>query len=362
MIVIGNDRGHSELRVFDSDVHLHEAPSELARYCAQPWRRSMELMSDDGYVDIRGLSHVAQLDPPLPGTIPGRTASREDVAHQLGLLGVDDAVLYPDNLLFIGMLPNRAYATALAEAYNAWLFQDVVTRDDRVQLYGAVLAYPQAPEQAARQIRLWGDDPRAAAVIMPVVGASPAFGDSTYDSIYEAASEVGLPVVFHSGQAIHPTFPFNLHGFDTEFARHAIAHSFSIMATLISVVTDGLPERFPLIKWGFIEGGFTWLPFLRSRLDREFISLRRQAPWLTRLPSQYMAEFFYSTQPLGFEVRSKSAADLMRLCYVDSRLMFSTDWPHHDFDHPDAVQGLSLTMDELERLYSGNALEFFRVK
>ena len=69
---------------------------------------------------------------------------------------------------------------------------------------------PQDPQGSAEQIRTYGADDRFVAVYLPVAGLRPLWGDRMYDPIYEAAEEMGLPVMLHSVGIIHPTFPFNL--------------------------------------------------------------------------------------------------------------------------------------------------------
>ena len=40
----------------------------------------------------------------------------------------------------------------------------------------------------------------------------------------------------------------------------------------------------------FNEFGVAWLPFMMWRMDMEYRSGRDELPWLTKLPSQYIAE------------------------------------------------------------------------
>ena len=66
---------------------------------------------------------------------------------------------------------------------------------------------PQDPKDAADQIRTYGADDRFVAVYLPVAGLRPLWGDRMYDPIYEAAEEMGLPVMLHSVGIIHPHLP-----------------------------------------------------------------------------------------------------------------------------------------------------------
>ena len=55
------------------------------------------------------------------------------------------------------MLPQADYAAALARAYNAWLVDQWTSR--HAALLGAIVACPQDPEDAAREIERYADDP-----------------------------------------------------------------------------------------------------------------------------------------------------------------------------------------------------------
>ena len=77
-----------------------------------------------------------------------------------------------------------------------------------------------------------------------------------YDPIYQAAQAADLPVLFHSVATIHPNFPHNTHGFETEMGQHTVGHAFSIIANLVDVVTAGVPVRFPSLRIAFTEAGY----------------------------------------------------------------------------------------------------------
>ena len=85
-----------------------------------------------------------------------------------------------------------------------------------------------------------------------------------------------------------------------------------------------------------IEGGFAWLPALMWRLDRAWRRLRAEAPLLDRPPSELIRErFCVSTQPMEETERPEQFPELLEQLDMDDRIMFSTDYPHWDFDAPD---------------------------
>ena len=126
----------------------------------------------------------------------------------------------------------------------------------------------------------------------------PLYGHHSYDPIYEAAVETGLPVCIHSVEAVYPAFPFQLEVFQTSMAQHCIAHPFAMMANLVSMIETAVPVRWPDLRVGIMEAGVTWVPFIINRLDKEYLERRREVPLLQDRPSHYLREWYFGTQPI----------------------------------------------------------------
>ncbi len=133
-----------------------------------------------------------------------------------------------------------------------------------------------------------------------------------------------------------------------------------MQGALTSLVMEGVFERFPKLKVVLVEGGIAWLPALKWRLDKHWMRLKAEAPHLKRLPSEYIRDHVYfTTQPIDEpQVDAHLAATFEE---VDcERILFSTDYPHWDFDEPPFVLSkLKLPKEKLERIFSGNARELY---
>ena len=83
-----------------------------------------------------------------------------------------------------------------------------------------------------------------------------------------------------------------------------------------------------------IEGGFAWVPALCWRMDKHWERMRKETPHVKRPPSEYVREhFWFTTQPIEEPENPADLAEIMEWVGYD-RLMFSTDYPHWDFDDP----------------------------
>jgi predicted TIM-barrel fold metal-dependent hydrolase len=353
----------NDMIVVDADVHVNDTPGALAPYCDMPWRKSLEGLSHvpERYLDIPGFSPGMKLDPVIPGGHPARSVrTAAEMREELSALSIDIGILFPDNLLLFAPLPQVQYATAISHAYNRWLMEEWLTREPG--LYGALLACPQNPEDSAREIERYAKEERIVAVYLPTAGVNPLWGHQKYDPIMAAAAAANLPVMLHSVTLVSPAFPCQLDQFENTFARHALAHSFAMMANLVSLIHTGVPARFPQLKIAFTEAGIAWVPYMMWRLDKGYAEFRRQVPFLEKRPSEYMKErMWFATQPVEEPDNPQHLVETIEHLGGAERILFASDWPHHDFDHPKTVLNLPMPPEMKRKIMGENALELFGI-
>jgi predicted TIM-barrel fold metal-dependent hydrolase len=352
-----------ELFVVDLDVHVNDTPADLAPFCELPWRKSLEALEKvpQRYLDIPGFAPNFTPWAILP-TIERRTTvtSPTQLREDLDLLGVDVPVLFPDSMLLHALIKPPAYAVALARAYNRWLVETWLSGGHG--FVGAVLAANQDPVDAAAEIRRWAGHRGVACVYLPTCAVDPLYGARWYDPMFDAAQECGLPVVLHSVTAINPVFPFNLQRFDTLFSAHVISHTVAMVANAMSMLETGVQVRFPKLQIAFTEGGIAWVPWLGMRLDKEYSERRRDVPLLTERPSHYLQRMFFATQPIEEPEHLADMATLMGLFNGENNVVFASDWPHHDFDHPDKVLQIPLSDEAKAKVMGLNAARLLGIE
>ncbi len=354
-----------DVLVVDADVHVHEVPAEMALYCDMPWRKSLEVIAtfrDDRYLSLPGFSPGNNSYHALfPGGHESTrvVTSASQMRDELSELSIDLAILFPDHLLKLALLPQADYAAAIARAYNAWLIDRWCLREPG--LLGVLIAAPQDPLDAAREIEKYAREPGIVGVYLPTAGVHPLWGNRKYDPIYQAAQDADLPVLLHSVTVVHPVFPCQVHEFESHFAQHAVAHTFAMMANMVDMIEKGTPVRFPNLRIAFTESGVSWVPFMMNRLDKEYVERRREVPHLQNRPSHYIKQFFFATQPIEEPENPEDIVTLVRLYEGEDRTMFASDWPHHDFDHPRHVFNLPFPPDVRRKIMGENALRFFQI-
>lgn len=353
------------MTVVDVDVHINDLPKALIPYCEMPWRKTLEHITTlpHRYLDIPAYAPSFNPWPAFPqgaGERRMQVDTADQLRNDLNQLGVNIALLFPDHLLMHAALKRRDYALALARAYNRWLVDEWLDRD--IGLKGAIIAAPHDPAAAADEIRAHASHPHVSAIFLPTSCVDPLYGNRIYDPIFAAAEETRLPLFFHAVTAVHPSFPFNLQGFETAFSAHAIAHPMSLIANLISLLETGVVARFPELRFAFSEGGIGWVPWIMLRLDKEYSERRRDVPFLRDRPSTYISRMMYfASQPVEEPQNMKKLASLMELFDGDQRVMFASDWPHHDFDHPSKMLQVPMSAEARRRVMGGNAARLLRL-
>ena len=89
---------------------------------------------------------------------------------------------------------------------------------------------------------------------------------------------------------------------------------------------------------------------------------RPEAPLLKKFPSEYIKEFYFTSQPLE---RPRNRADLewvFRAFNAETQLLYASDYPHWDFDVPSVIYDLPfLSGGAKEEILGENAKKLFRM-
>jgi hypothetical protein len=131
------------------------------------------------------------------------------------------------------------------------------------------------------------------------------------------------------------------------------------MVQLTNVILNGFPERFPDLRMIFMEAGVAWLPFVMQRLDSEYRMRPSEAPLLRRLPSEYIRECYFTTQPLERPERADHFQMLMEMTAGATQLLYASDYPHQDFDLPSTIWDLPIDEAARRAILGGNAAHLF---
>lgn len=341
--------------IVDCDVHpMPENMDEIRAYLPMPWR---DRFSGGGRGFYGNPVHGSRLDSVPPGGGPAGSDPDFLRTQLIEEFGIAYAVLLPR--AFCNTHPDPDMGNAIATAYNEWVAEKWLDRNNADGVFkGSITINHHDPQAAAREIDRWAGHPHFVQV-MTDSGARAPFGQRQYHPIYEACERNGLRFAVHPGTDgmginVQPS-----PGYPTHYIEWHTTLSLSFQAHLVSMLTEGIFERFPGLGITLTEGGVSWLPALMWRLDAEWKALRSEVPWLTKAPSAYLRDHVrLSSQPIENPDNPKHLLQMLEMMDAEHILMFASDYPHWDFDSPThAFPKLPQALHD--RIFSLNAREWY---
>lgn len=268
--------------------------------------------------------------------------------------GVDVAIL-TGQFYNVAFLANAGFAAALSSALNDWMIETWLARDNRFR--GSLTVPMQDPQAAVKEIDRLGSRPDIVQILISA-GSRMPYGQAFYDPIWEACERNGLVVGMHFGGIGIMHAPTSA-GWPSYYLEWHTDMSQAFQAQMVSLVAEGTFQKFPGLKFALIEGGFAWVPHVMWRLDKNWKGLRTECPWLTRKPSEIILDHFrLTTQPIEEPDNDAHLLQVFEMMDASRTLMFSSDYPHWDFDSPQ--QAFPRLPAELKRrIFVENARELY---
>jgi predicted TIM-barrel fold metal-dependent hydrolase len=363
-------------RVIDADGHVLE-PLEV--FAAVPDEHRLQTTRDS-----YGLDHVYVGDQEIvtvslgkigtPGSAMSDLGDSPDYgdAHRGGfdpvarlrdmdLEGIETAVLYPTLGLYFWAIADPAAATSIARAYNDWLASYCAT--DPARLRGAAMVPWQSPVDAARELRRAHDDLGfGAAFLRPNPCLGRTLTHPSHEPFWAAAEELGMTIGIHEGSSnfietlASDRRPFN------PLILHAVSHAFEQMLACALLITQGVMEHHPGLRFAFLEAGGGWAPYWLWRLDEQVEGFGGFCPEMKLTPSEYFARQCW----ISFEIDEPSLPALAPILGAE-RIIWGSDYPHHDSTFPGAVEKLRATIAPLgareqAQVLGTNALDCYRLR
>jgi predicted TIM-barrel fold metal-dependent hydrolase len=198
---------------------------------------------------------------------------------------------------------------------------------------------------------------------------SPDLADRAWDPLWEACSELQLPVHFHIGASVttmgfYGRYPWASHPPGTRLAIGGTLLFIGNARVVANLVVSGMFDRHPDLKMVSVESGCGWIPFILEALDYE---MAENAPAdlarLGKMPSEYFRSNLYATY--WFESTKDKLPALIEAVGEDN-IMFETDFPHPTCLYPSPVERAhekmaGLTPEVRRKILGENARKLYRL-
>lgn len=391
-----------ELTFIDADGHLLEHPTAFIDYAPPEYKDTIwqVKVEDDGkeWLTLEDM-HMESAVMALAGT--GGMTEEERVASHTGELtyaglpdycwepearlraldgdNISQSVCYPTMLLTFQSLRTIEFAETMCRVYNDWLSDFCAKGQGR--LHGVAIVPHLDPERAATEIRRIANLPHMVGVQVrpnPAMDFKP-LNHPIYDPIWQAASDVGLPIGMHPlsaddlpgtiqglrlgklGTSDIPVQDQDDYGADNIFFAQALGNPTDMMAAVMFMTAGGIFQRFPDLRVAFLEANGGWIVPWLERLDHHWHIYGWDVPWLKEAPS----ESFRRQGFISFDV------DESTLCFTAQselvgadRIMWASDFPHPDAKYPGTTDELArnvapLPFDQQQAIAGGNAARLY---
>lgn len=317
----------------DCDVHpAVPGMAALLPYLDAYWREQVTIRGIDG-LDLASFPH----------RVPAH--GRADWRPETGKPGSDLALLQSQALDGFGSrmaicnplygaqaVYNDFFAAALARAINEWLKAEWLDHEPRLRASMTVAV--QNPELAVEEIERLAADRRFVQVLFLAMGDAP-LGRRQHWPIYEACARHGLAIGVHAGSAFRHATSSN--GWPSYHLEDYALNAQAFQSQILNMIYEGVFNKFPTLRVVGIETGFTWLPNFMWRANKTWRGVRAEVPWVDRPPAEIMREHIrFTLQPTDAPPDPADMEIVLDQIGPDDMLLFSTDYPHAQFDGADA--------------------------
>ncbi len=267
--------------------------------------------------------------------------------------GVDVEVVFPTVLL--------AYITddvdleiAICRSYNRYMANAWREAGDRMRW--VVVPPLRDISESVKEIETARDN-GAVAVFFRGVEGDRSLAESYFYPVYEAANRLNMAISVHTGGGS----PGLLQVFDRTFS-HNLPHVRSLpLFAFRDIVAHKLPERFPNLRFGFIEASASWVPYVVHHMRRSTRSNTIGASPDSQMdfgPKMFAEYRLY--------IAAETDEDIPYLLnYIgEDNLIMGSDYGHQDQSKDNGMVGLMRKREDLdtrvvEKILSDNPTRYY---
>jgi uncharacterized protein len=364
-------------RLYDADAHVILAPAMWEDLPEKyvPRRPRPANLNDAGDMAAfdSGWLIDGRLEPHVfgPGSQPANTprwvveghqrdnhtlVSPEGRLRDMDQMGIDVQFLFPSTL-YARMTAEPAFEAALFRSYNRYMGRQCRVNSRRLKWAGL------APLREARESI-------AALEEMIELGASAAvvFGtaydkmlsDPNFTPFWDEFSNSPLPLCVHMA-ASFPPFDSMVSNF---LEAHALSMALPAQMAFVALVGQGMLDRYPDMKIGFMEFGAEWIFYMAGRIDH-YLERDRfiQPPVLSEnLPQHFVRDYLKSGRIfMCGEMEDQLMQQELELVGGD-QLLFSSDYPHgeaRDNAAATLIERNDLTSIQKQKILYDNSVRFY---
>jgi predicted TIM-barrel fold metal-dependent hydrolase len=227
-------------------------------------------------------------------------------------LGIEAQALYPTTFLH-AVTDRPEVQVAVFKSYNRWIADRTASSGGRLRWVAQI---PMLDiDRAVGELRFAKDHGACGVMKQGVECGNRPASDPYFFPVYEAAERLDLPICIHQGTG-DPDVSNT-----SAIANTANMSVLNVLSAFKSLAAAGVPDQFPRLRFGFIEAGASWIPYLIKDLG-----MRGKA---AKAPYDFKTGFLAHHR---FYVTCDTEDDIPYLLHHggEDHLMLGTDYSHSD--------------------------------
>ncbi len=364
-------------RIYDADAHVILAPAMWKDLPAVyvPRRPRPANLSDAGDLAAfdSGWLIEGRVEPHVfgPGSQPANTprwvvegrqrdnhtlVSPEGRLLDMDQMGIDVQFLFPSTL-YARMTDDAGFEAALFTSYNRFIGKQCRTNPQRLKWAGLVpLREPRESIAALEEMITLG----ASAAVVFGTAHDKMLSDPQFNSFWDEFSRDSLPLCVHMA-ASFPPFDNMVGNF---LEAHALSMALPAQMAFVAFVGQGMLDRYPDMKIGFMEFGAEWIFYMAGRIDHYLERDRYiQPPALSEnLPKHFVRDYLKSGRIFICGEMEDALMEQELDLVGENQLLFSSDYPHgeaRDNAATTLIQRGDLTEWQKQKILYDNSLRFY---
>ncbi|HXY91337.1 MAG TPA: amidohydrolase family protein, partial [Acidimicrobiia bacterium] len=213
--------------------------------------------------------------------------------------------------------------------YNRWLSDFASHAPGR--LLGMAAIPMDTPEVAVAEIRFAAAQPGLAGGYIPLFPNQGDYGDPTWNPVWEAFVDTGLPIGLHVGGRRPGTPVADLYESAPRFMTGLVMSKLTMAESVSELIHGLVMQRYPDLTFIAVEGQIGWISFFEYYSDHLW---EKHRFWtkseLEEPPSHYFRRQVYATfmeDPVGLRERDHIGID---------NIMWASDYPHSETTWPNS--------------------------
>ncbi len=271
--------------------------------------------------------------------IPGRLADMDR-------LGIDKQIVFP-TLFLVYVTDDPQLEIALCRAYNRFVAQACDKSGGRITW----VAIPPllCISEAVAEIRR-AKEAGAAGVFFRGMEGDRTLDDPYFFPVYKEAEALGLSICIHTGAGCPSWADIHYIERSASFPQSRVLPPMAFR----NLVANRVPAQFPRLKWGFIEAGAFWVPYVLHAIKR----FRGEKDWSPYGPQLFEANNLF--------VACEADEDIPYLTrwIGEDHLLIGSDYGHNDPSEEAELVTTMRTREDvseaaLEKMFVSNPKRFY---